>query len=61
MVQIRYAQPGDVVRLMVLAQKTYVAAFGDSFFTPSDLAAHLETELSAEHMAAILLKDTVTE
>ncbi len=58
MVQIRYAQPGDVVRLIVLAQKTYVAAFGHSF-TPSDLAAHLETELSAERMAAILLEDTV--
>ena len=58
MMQIRNAQPSDVVRLTALAQKTYVAAFGHSF-TPSDLAAHLEAELSAERMAAILFQDTV--
>lgn len=58
MVQIRYARPSDVVRLTALAQKTYGEAFGHSF-TPSDLAAHLETELSAERIAAILRRDTV--
>lgn len=58
MVQIRNAGPSDANRLTALAQKTYVAAFGHSF-TPSDLAAHLETELSVERMAAILHQDTV--
>jgi ribosomal protein S18 acetylase RimI-like enzyme len=58
MLRIRRAQPGDAERLTALAQKTYVTAFGHSF-TPPDLAAHLETELSAERIAAILLQDIV--
>ena len=55
---IRSAQADDLRPLVDLARQTYVAAFGHTF-TPDDLAAHLEANLSEACVRGWLDEDTV--
>jgi len=55
---IREAITSDAQALSELAMETYTEAFGQSF-SPSDLAAHLERNLSAKNFERILDEDTV--
>lgn len=55
---IRQALPSDARTLSALAQKTYADAFGDSM-SASDLAAHLEKNLSIAKIEQLLEQDTL--
>ena len=55
---IRVAQQSDIYTLSAFAVTTYTAAFGHSF-SASDLAAHLEKNLSPDRFAQILQEDIV--
>lgn len=55
---IRKAIHGDAGALSALAIETYTQAFGHSF-SPADLAAHLENNLSLRRFEQILSEDTV--
>jgi ribosomal protein S18 acetylase RimI-like enzyme len=55
---IRQANTGDAPSLSDLAKETYTAAF-DHSFTPSDLAAHLEKNLSPNNFERMLERDAV--
>jgi ribosomal protein S18 acetylase RimI-like enzyme len=58
MIRIRQAKRQDMPKLSELAIRTYVEAFG-SGFSPRDLSAHLEKNLSVKSFAGILCNDTV--
>lgn len=55
---IRQALPSDARTLSALAQKTYADAFGESM-RASDLAAHLEKNLSIAKIEQLLKQDTI--
>jgi len=55
---IRQAAQNDTQALSALAQKTFSDAFGDSM-SASDLAAHLQKNLSIESVERMLDKDTI--
>jgi ribosomal protein S18 acetylase RimI-like enzyme len=55
---IRSAQSDDLTPLAELARRTFVAAFGHTF-TPDDLAAHLEANMSDACVRGWLDEDTV--
>ena len=56
-VQIRNARIPDAHSLSALAMQTYAEAFGHSF-SPADLAAHLEKNLSPKNFERMLEEDT---
>jgi ribosomal protein S18 acetylase RimI-like enzyme len=55
---IRRAQRTDIIRLSELAKSTYASAFGHSL-NPTDLAAHLENNLSESCFEEFLDEDTI--
>lgn len=55
---IRVADRSDVKSLTRLAVETYTDAFGDSM-APSELAAHLETNLSEPSIETLVVEDVV--
>jgi diamine N-acetyltransferase len=55
---IRQAKSDDSKALSELARETYTAAFGHSF-TPADLAAHLERNLSPQNFGQMSAEDTI--
>ena len=58
MIRIRDAEFSDIKTLSLLAQKTYMEAFGHSF-QPEDLKVHLSTHLSEESFRKTLQVDKV--